>query len=1675
MPDRYEPVRELGRGAAGEVWLVRDRLVEGREVALKRIGTSVDEALRHAFEREFATMASLSVEGVAQVFDFGLDEGKPFYTRAYVAGRPLDQLAQLLPPLERVRLVCKVAQVIAPLHRVGVVHGDIKPGNAIIDAQGGAHLIDFGLARVLGRERGETAVGGTLPFMAPELLRGEAPSVQSDVFAVGVTLWLLLTGDYPFGRRGLLDAIAPEPPMPPDGCDDVTRAALTVARRALAPERLDRLPTVEELVVALGQVLPELVAAPVRRVFVPPRPRGHGELLARLQAAVAGSERTVLLCGPVGSGKSLLLRELKWRLQIRGTQVIELSADAGDATATLSTLARQLEIALGHDVRAGAARRALSELSAGRLEGGELSDALAEALFGLAARGPVAIFVDDLDAGEAVCGAVLRSVLFAAESTRTVSLVATARDVGAAAVRKLEPHARFDIPRLEPTDVRALAADALGAVDASVIDALVEHCQGLPAALIDALAALFQLTAPTDLDVRRLPPAGAGLALAHERLAHVSANSRRLLELCALIGRPVAPSFLGRAATDLALDGEGVDASLRGAEQAGLIARRVDGVALVDSALEKALLRDLGEDGIRELARRLLESRAGATLPIEQRARLAIQAQDATRVRALIPSACEHLTARGAHAAAAELYEALLACCAGVDQVAVTLALARCKHASGELERAVELGRSLVDRDDLTATQRVDAALLVAQALVALGGFDDAVTMLSTVPRGDGSAWARVQRELARVHLRRGDYDALLEAAEAGLACAEDDVLRSELLCARGMAASYRADHDTARQCLEEAVSLARRAGSPREEANALGSLALARFRTGDPITARDSFSQCLELSRRTGDIGGMANFALNLGTVLFCLGEPTQAAEHWESATRLAIRAGRTSTHAQARNNLALVHVYFGLYEQAKAELGDVIVRALAAGQKYIQAQATALLGDVAARTGDVERALIHYDDAIARYGELGQTREIAEHNLDAAEALLDRGGPVDPSAAAARLSAAREHITREGLSDLELRLDTLLGRARLASGDPDGALASLQAVIERARKTHNRDLEWMALSGAAQAQEVLGAEFAARRFHRLAVEVLEEIALRIPREHREAFWHDPRRRRARERAQTSDESQHRAPSTPGFGDLATLMGDARAERLLEIIKRMASEHDIDRLLQRITESAVDLSGAERGYVILVEPDGTLERRTMEVAKSQAPDPHAAFSRSIAEAVLIDGEPIVTVDASRDGRLSEYVSVHKLMLRSVACLPIRGHSRTVGVLYLEHRHSRGRFSEPSVQLLQTFADQAAIALENARLMSENKRRQTELEALNGELARAKADTEELLAARTEELLAAQRELSRTRRSARAKATRHGMVGQSASMTRVFDAIDRVQGARVPVIIQGESGTGKELVAHAIHDAGSRAKGPFVALNCGSVPESLLESELFGHVEGAFSGADKQRRGVVARASGGTLFLDEVGDMPPRMQVDLLRVLQEGTVCKIGSDEDEKVDVRFIAASNRRLQDLVRDGRFREDLYYRLNVVEITLPPLRERRDDIPLLCQHFLAAFAEREERPEKRLSRAALDRLLTHPLPGNVRQLEHLLLQASVLVEGATIEPVDLALDDATLSSAPPAVISVAPEPPQNLEDYRVKERRDILAALEAHGWNRARAAKALGMPRRTFYRRLQEHSIL
>jgi len=304
------------------------------------------------------------------------------------------------------------------------------------------------------------------------------------------------------------------------------------------------------------------------------------------------------------------------------------------------------------------------------------------------------------------------------------------------------------------------------------------------------------------------------------------------------------------------------------------------------------------------------------------------------------------------------------------------------------------------------------------------------------------------------------------------------------------------------------------------------------------------------------------------------------------------------------------------------------------------------------------------------------------------------------------------------------------------------------------------------------------------------------------------------------------------------------------------------------------------------------------------------------------------------------------------------------------------------------------------------------------------------------------------------------------LVGQSPPFLHVLEKVRRVAPTEATVLLTGETGTGKDVIARAIHLLSRRASRPFIAVNCAALPEQLLESELFGHVKGAFTGAVANRRGLIEEAAGGTFFLDEIGSIPPSIQAKLLRVLEQKTIRRLGENREIPIDVRLIAATNRDLQDALRRGEFREDLYYRLNVVAIHLPPLRARREDIPLLAHHFLRQFCQRDRKAIRGFREDALAALMTYTFPGNVRELRHIIEQAVALSTGPWITLADL-----------PAHVRTAAHVPHEPEIETVLnqvERDLILQALQRNQGHLERTARDLGMSRVTLWRKMKKYGL-
>jgi len=507
-----------------------------------------------------------------------------------------------------------------------------------------------------------------------------------------------------------------------------------------------------------------------------------------------------------------------------------------------------------------------------------------------------------------------------------------------------------------------------------------------------------------------------------------------------------------------------------------------------------------------------------------------------------------------------------------------------------------------------------------------------------------------------------------------------------------------------------------------------------------------------------------------------------------------------------------------------------------------------------------------------------------------------------------------------------------------------------------------------------------------------------------------------------------------------------------AGLRKLYEFSEKLMMMKDIDQLLESMLDAVIEVTGAEKGLILLNDDAFTtaqprkekdLEfpastdaptsatpsarvRASRNVKREAIAETSGSISDSIVRKVIETGRPVIVSDALSDSQFKTSESVLALRLSSVMCAPLVSQGHVQGVLYVGNDRVKGLFDRNQLDVLSIFAAQASTILQNAML-------------LNALLADKAKLVNELKDKRFGEI-----------------------IGACPSMLEVFRKLQKVATTDISVLITGETGTGKELIAREIHRRSNRVNGPFIVINCGAIPENLIESELFGHVKGAFTGAIASRPGKFQAANGGTLFLDEIGELPLNLQVKLLRALQERVVFRVGDSKPEKVDIRIVAATNRVLEEEIRAGRFREDLYYRLNVVNIYLPGLRERGDDVIIIAKALLSKHTEELGAHVQGFTPQALAAVKKHPWPGNIRQLENRIKKALVLCEKSLLGPEDLDLGKEAESPILP------------LEKAKEEfQRKYVLEVLERNNGNRTQTARDLGVDPRTIFRYLEREA--
>jgi len=473
----------------------------------------------------------------------------------------------------------------------------------------------------------------------------------------------------------------------------------------------------------------------------------------------------------------------------------------------------------------------------------------------------------------------------------------------------------------------------------------------------------------------------------------------------------------------------------------------------------------------------------------------------------------------------------------------------------------------------------------------------------------------------------------------------------------------------------------------------------------------------------------------------------------------------------------------------------------------------------------------------------------------------------------------------------------------------------------------------------------------------------------------------------------------------------------------LYEIAKLLNSMEEVIPLLNRIMDIAIDTVKGERGFIVVKEEGDLSIKIARRIDEKEIYD----FSKSIINYSLENNESVIVKDFKKDERFKNSESAIYKGIRSVLCVPLRFRDEPIGVIYVDKKGG-SPFDEEDLEFMELFSELAGVSVRNA------------------------LNRETLL----KENVFMMQELGRIYGVPR-------IVGKSEKMKEIFNLMAKVIPSSSPVLIEGESGTGKELIARMLHFAGPRAKKKFVAVNVSTLPESLIESELFGYKKGAFTGAVSDKEGLIAVADGGTLFLDEISEMPLHLQVKILRVIETKEYIPLGDTKVRKANVRIIAATNKDLLEEVKKGRFRADLYYRLNVIKIKLPPLRERKEDIPLLVSYFIEELNRKSNKRIRGIEKEAMDLLLNYDYPGNIRELRNIIERAYILCESERIRREDIFIEKGEPESRPYMSLS--------LEEHIKKH---VLNVLNKCGNNKTKASKILGVSRRWLYYKLREWGI-
>jgi len=959
---------------------------------------------------------------------------------------------------------------------------------------------------------------------------------------------------------------------------------------------------------------------------------------------------------------------------------------------------------------------------------------------------------------------------------------------------------------------------------------------------------------------------------------------------------------------------------------------------------------------------------------------------------------------------------------------------------------------------------------------------------LDQVRTDDRATRARLLIKLAECDHRQGRYDRALAQLSGARTAARplhdtslNGLIASRMARSHVAAGAYRPGTRYARA----AFRILRTTNEHVELGMIEQTQGIAALRTGDYPAALDAFTGSLASFRRVEDIGHMAGAHSNLGLVYKNTGQWREATRSFEQALRLAEKVGDYFYVAYYAQNLGVMRFRLGELDLASECFRRALQIELEISDQLAEIRTRLALGRLHVRRREFDAAAGEFDRAGALLEERNHPRERVLWREFLGEAALDRGALVEARAALETALVEAKRLAPEG--DVTYEVTARLALVELESGDVERAHASAAraehlagaagdvAELAIARRVSglvslvkgDDDAALADLRAAQSSFEELGDRFElARTFQLGATHALKSGAT----QGRVADWAADNLKRAEALfrdlgvpAQAADAAMLLARILAGRGSLDQALaeiehalvwlresgessGEAHVAQLRAELEALSaassvstsnefrvlqeandifkSADDMHDVLSRTVKLAIERSGGDRGFVAFAAGGGRLEVVAHHNLGAERARKALASLERVLGRELVQGAPVFKSRIAADPRFAGELSGALAGVFSLVVVPLNFPSQAVGLVYVDRLSDnlRGAFKQREINLLAVLANSSAVAMVEAQrsvLLEENQSLKQQLSPKPG--------------------------LGR-------------IVTQSREMQEILALLGKVGDSTASILLMGETGTGKGLIAQGIHEMSSRRDKRFVAVNCAALPDNLLESELFGYVAGAFTGATKDKEGLFKEAEGGTIFLDEVEKISESLQAKLLHVLDKGEIRPVGATRSFQVNARVVAATNAELRERIKAGRFLEDLYYRMNDIAITVPPLRDRREDIPALTEHFLAHYSRQMDKPVPQLAPAVTRALLNHEWRGNVRELEKTVKRLVVLAEADTIVGTDLLPEDMRSQME---TLPVEANGGFNVRQHVERlERRLIREALEIHHWNKTQAAKALGL---------------